>query len=56
MWIEKVPALTAVERALLISLQAKVLIIGGINLHFQVLSRILLASSVMLLGPWLGSW
>jgi hypothetical protein len=56
MWIEKVPSLTAVARALLISLQAKVLIIGGINLHFQVLRGIFLASSDMLLGLWFGSW
>jgi len=48
---ENLVALSAVAKALLMSLQVKVLMIGGILLHFQTLHRIVLACGVMLLVP-----
>ena len=47
-------ALSAVAKALLMSLQVKVLMIGEILLHFQTLHRIVLARGVMLLVPVAG--
>jgi len=51
---ENLVALSAVAKALLMSLQVKVLMIGGILLHFQTLHRIVLACGVMLLVPVAG--
>ena len=48
---ENLVALSAVARALCISLQVKVLMMGGIVLHFQTLHRIALAWGVILLAP-----
>jgi hypothetical protein len=53
--VENLVALSAVASALLMSLQVKLLRMGGILLDFQTLHKILLASGVMLLAPIEGS-
>jgi hypothetical protein len=53
---DKLPALAPVAIALLINLQAKVFMLGGINLCFHTLRKISIASLAIVLAPFIGSW